>query len=1165
MLSASSWNAEAAFGPAPDRFGESGGVDTHNFDGSIPTTPQPVSSTTVVEFSRLFPLGGLAYASRENAGVVENSSDQIDFTFDVHAGESLTAVAVPMNPGAVLTLSYVESAGANVTANSPGESIVLSPSLVSTAGLATLRVTSTVPTAFELDIFRNTTIEATVGESGASNRVDLTSSAVDVGWERFAGLGSTSLAGSTTTIFSDSFDGASNFTLNGALWHVSDGRALDGQPNHSGNGLYFGQAENRADYIGDLNWDAELDQTSNNLWESTANATSANTWSFGGVSNPGTSGLSGNLPGVDEWYALPPTATMLSLQESRGDDATEQDGTIELVFRPDDFSGTEVLFETGSNRDGISLVLNDSTLEFRVIDDGAADKTISKTFTFDASDANQFHHVVAMIHPDTAAAENFARLFVNGVEVGNPQSASNVINDWAETGDSGLGIGNGTYAGDDDLPATGSFNGDIAVLRFYENRLLNAGEVNASYRDLENGLPYRTGNYDTEATARGLAISPAISLTGGMDYNLSFNTLVDVEDSDEPFELMQVLVRDTSNQSQSILLDRFDETLPSNTGGEWANINAELTAFAGKTIELIFVFDTVDSSNNLSEGWWIDDVEVTRTSLPPAFDDDQFSIDLSGYVGQEVDILLTGQGDADFSGQSLELRNASGTVVAVGTTDPLMPGVDATNFDRGILGYEVLTGGVYSIHVVSSAATLGEEYSVVVTPGSSFEVEPNDATNTNRFLSTYSGMGYLRSSGVQLYSSRFAFENENPNLTVEDFEGGAVSPGDVETFVGPLSSSTSNPVFPGGIVPGLTISTDLPGGDLALVGADFLGNGTPASNTLGADAFTDNTNLQFAPNTFAVGMDVFDSGDLVITAFDANGLAIDSQFVAGSGDGYFYGITSSVAIARVVLFEVGDPDGELIDNVSFGAAGTVPQPDGDTFKVRLEAGRTVQLVTSTPLDRSTSTPLNSLDPMIEITGPGIGTPLTNFDSAGDGKNAAIQFTPAVSGDFEIRILPESGQGEYVVAFPGDYNRDSSIDAADYTVWRDNLGATVPNGSLADGNSSGVVDVADYGSWFTNFGLSLDSAPGPAPRNSVLPAATDTPVRLANSSVPVDGSFAELDSVLNERFDVVVHEVKSSSSESDTRRRRHRTKPYHRESKDLEFSIMADLLYDWRSM
>ncbi|TWT37773.1 hypothetical protein KOR34_27360 [Posidoniimonas corsicana] len=52
---------------------------------------------------------------------------------------------------------------------------------------------------------------------------------------------------------------------------------------------------------------------------------------------------------------------------------------------------------------------------------------------------------------------------------------------------------------------------------------------------------------------------------------------------------------------------------------------------------------------------------------------------------------------------------------------------------------------------------------------------------------------------------------------------------------------------------------------------------------------------------------------------------------------------------------------------------------------------------------------------------------------------------------------------------GDYNGDGVVDAADYTVWRDNLGETsLPNGETA---SLGTVDQADYQVWRDNFGAS----------------------------------------------------------------------------------------------
>ncbi|MCA9188306.1 MAG: hypothetical protein KDA99_21910, partial [Planctomycetales bacterium] len=49
---------------------------------------------------------------------------------------------------------------------------------------------------------------------------------------------------------------------------------------------------------------------------------------------------------------------------------------------------------------------------------------------------------------------------------------------------------------------------------------------------------------------------------------------------------------------------------------------------------------------------------------------------------------------------------------------------------------------------------------------------------------------------------------------------------------------------------------------------------------------------------------------------------------------------------------------------------------------------------------------------------------------------------------------------------GDYNKNGVVDAADYTVWKDNFGST---SSLdADGNGNGTVDAADYTIWKDNF-------------------------------------------------------------------------------------------------
>ena len=51
---------------------------------------------------------------------------------------------------------------------------------------------------------------------------------------------------------------------------------------------------------------------------------------------------------------------------------------------------------------------------------------------------------------------------------------------------------------------------------------------------------------------------------------------------------------------------------------------------------------------------------------------------------------------------------------------------------------------------------------------------------------------------------------------------------------------------------------------------------------------------------------------------------------------------------------------------------------------------------------------------------------------------------------------------------GDYNDDGIVDAADYVVWRKNLGmmTTLPNRDTANG---GAISMDDFDSWRENFG------------------------------------------------------------------------------------------------
>jgi GH35 family endo-1,4-beta-xylanase len=95
------------------------------------------------------------------------------------------------------------------------------------------------------------------------------------------------------------------------------------------------------------------------------------------------------------------------------------------------------------------------------------------------------------------------------------------------------------------------------------------------------------------------------------------------------------------------------------------------------------------------------------------------------------------------------------------------------------------------------------------------------------------------------------------------------------------------------------------------------------------------------------------------------------------------------------------------------------------------------------------------------------------------------------GEFDGLVATTLGVGgrELLLSLPfllGDYNRDGSVDAGDYTVWRNSLGNEVAAGTAADGDGDGRITQADFGVWKRNFGAVL---PGGAGGMSSVPEPT----------------------------------------------------------------------------
>ncbi len=79
-----------------------------------------------------------------------------------------------------------------------------------------------------------------------------------------------------------------------------------------------------------------------------------------------------------------------------------------------------------------------------------------------------------------------------------------------------------------------------------------------------------------------------------------------------------------------------------------------------------------------------------------------------------------------------------------------------------------------------------------------------------------------------------------------------------------------------------------------------------------------------------------------------------------------------------------------------------------------------------------------------------------------------QSGPAFFDEIRLATTFESATGiDPSAGTPGDYNNDGFVDAADYTVWRDNLGTTT---ELPNDPVGGTIGDAQYDTWTTNFGL-----------------------------------------------------------------------------------------------
>ena len=136
----------------------------------------------------------------------------------------------------------------------------------------------------------------------------------------------------------------------------------------------------------------------------------------------------------------------------------------------------------------------------------------------------------------------------------------------------------------------------------------------------------------------------------------------------------------------------------------------------------------------------------------------------------------------------------------------------------------------------------------------------------------------------------------------------------------------------------------------------------------------------------------------------------------------------------------------------------------------------LEITSSAKLDGSLS---------IELVGgytPPIGSTFTVLTaSALEGQFSSLQEVTSLPNGLAWNVLYGTSSVAIQLvsgSLSGDYNADGTVDAADYTVWQDNLGL---DASALNGNGSGAATVvrADYLLWKTNFEALASGSEGTA--------------------------------------------------------------------------------------
>lgn len=276
---------------------------------------------------------------------------------------------------------------------------------------------------------------------------------------------------------------------------------------------------------------------------------------------------------------------------------------------------------------------------------------------------------------------------------------------------------------------------------------------------------------------------------------------------------------------------------------------------------------------------------------------------------------------------------------------------------------------------------------------------------------------------------------------------------------------------------------------------------TPVANTewLNVWLVVDNTSKTYQVATSSGNADGVDSGQTY--RFGRR-----TRTVVGGASLKTFGIHEALS-ARAELDDLYFVNGANLTN----PLTQTPSYVGDTLTVggdfTLNSGATIEIdIAGSASDRVAVSGSAVLGGTIAVTLANGSTPTPNQDFVVLTADSITGGVTLGGPDGDLFGIARSTATELILTalsgLAGDFDNNGAVDAADYTVWRDNFGA--PTYRLFNATSSGVIGQSQYDAWISNYGAvvaasSLEqSAAAPEPSTLLLTAlvlSLTTPCRV----------------------------------------------------------------------